>query len=63
MDLLQPKVKSFVVITHNVLDYTSSVEPSRRIMLDLLSYIKDKESEGWQVVPSTLAGVRAAYLA
>lgn len=63
MEMIDPKVKTFVILTHNTLDYTSDQEPRRSLMVDMLHYLKAKEQEGWQIVPATLADVRAAFLA
>ena len=63
MEMIGPGVKTFVILTHNTLDYTSDREPRRGLLVDMLRYLKAKEEEGWQVVPATLADVRAAFLA
>ena len=62
LELLQPPVKSFVVLTHNTIDYTDRQERRTRTLLRLLRYIKAREEDGWQIVPATLALVREALL-
>jgi len=62
MEILDPMVKTFVVLTHNTLDYTSDAEPRRKLMLDMLRHIKSKEEDGWRILPATLASVREALL-
>lgn len=63
MALLQPKVATFVILTHNTLDYGSTEEPRRALMLSMLRYLKAKADEGWEVIPAGLADVRQALLA
>lgn len=62
MALLSPKVATFVVLTHNTLDYGSEVEPRRALMLGMLRHLKAKQEEGWTLVPAGLADVRRALL-
>jgi len=63
MEMIGPKVKTFVILTHNTLDYGSSEEPRRAIMVEMLRYIKSREEEGWEIVPATFSDVRRAYYA
>ncbi len=62
MALIDPPVATFVILTHNTLDYGSTDEPRRAHMLAMLRHLQAKEDEGWQVVPSGLADVRRALL-
>lgn len=62
MALIDPPVATFVILTHNTLDYGSRDEPRRAHMLAMLRYLRTKESQGWRVVPSSLTKVRQALL-
>ncbi len=62
MALIDPPVATFVILTHNTLDYGSTDEPRRAHMLNMLRHLKAKQDEGWRVVPAGLADVRRALL-
>ncbi len=61
MELLQPPVKTIVVLTHNTIDYTAEDDRRRVLLVEILRYIKAKAAEGWEVVPATFADIRAAH--
>lgn len=63
MEMLEVPVKTFTVLTHNTIPYTDADDSRTRILAGMLSYLKSREEEGWEVVPATLAGVRQALLA
>lgn len=63
MALLSPKVATFVILTHNTLDYGSTEEPRRAHMLAMLRQLRAKSDDGWRIVPASLADVREALLA
>ncbi len=63
MALLAPKIATFVILTHNTLDYGSTDEPRRAHMVAMLRQLRAKSEEGWRIVPASLADVRQALMA
>ena len=62
MALIAPPVATFVILTHNTLDYGSPAEPRRAHLVAMLRRLRGKESQGWQVTPATLTDVRCALV-
>ena len=63
VELIDPEVKTFVILTHNTIDYADRDDSRAQKLVRMLRYLKGKEEEGWTIVPATLADVREALLA
>jgi peptidoglycan/xylan/chitin deacetylase (PgdA/CDA1 family) len=63
MEMLEPPVKTFTILTHNTVPYTDKNDSRTCILTGMLRYLKSREGDGWEIVPATLVDVRQALLA